>query len=167
MELEKTHSNNKNIGIGIGVVALIVIGAIAVFGARKPDDSSVPAITPAAPDTATLKPTTTPTTNKPTSTTATYKDGTYTATGSYQSPGGLDHVTATLTLKNDIVTDSTVTTEGDNTSKHYQGIFLANYKPMVVGKNISSIQLTKVSGSSLTSGGFNDALKQIEAKAKA
>jgi hypothetical protein len=37
---------------------------------------------------------------------------------------------------------------------------------MVVGKNISELQLTKVSGSSLTPQGFMDALEKIKAEAQ-
>jgi hypothetical protein len=163
MEPQQTNSNKK-IGIGIGIVALLAIAAV-VFGAKKSE--------PVADTTSSTTPVASSTTS-PASATATasngilYKDGTYMATGSYMSPGGLDHVGVSLTLKNDIVTDATVTPEpGDKTSAYYQGMFVANYKPLVVGKDISTLQISKVSGSSLTSIGFNDALKQIEVQAKA
>jgi hypothetical protein len=42
----------------------------------------------------------------------------------------------------------------------------ADYKQYVVGKKIDEVQLTKVSGSSLTPQGFNDALAKIKAEAK-
>ena len=72
-----------------------------------------------------------------------------------------------LTLKNDIITAITVTPEpGDNTSARYQRIFVANYQPLVLGKNIADVSLSKVSGSSLTSRGFNEALTQIKAQAQ-
>jgi uncharacterized protein with FMN-binding domain len=170
--MEPTNNSNKKLGIGIGVAALVVVGTIAVFGAHKPADTT-PIVTPSTDSTSSPQVTsgqavtsTTPATPTKT-TTATYKDGTYTASGTYQSPGGQDQVDVSLTIKNDIVTDANVTASGDNTSKFYQGMFLANYKPLVVGKDISTLKLSKVSGSSLTSAGFNAAVQKIEVEAKA
>lgn len=97
-----------------------------------------------------------------------YKNGTYSATGSYMSPGGEDQISVTLTLKNDTITDVSVTpAAGDRTSERYQNRFISGYKQYVIGKNIADVQLTAVSGSSLTPIGFNDALAQIKAQAKA
>ncbi|MEI6022809.1 MAG: hypothetical protein WCQ32_03135 [bacterium] len=99
---------------------------------------------------------------------STYKNGSYSATGSYMSPGGEDQIAVTLTIANDIVTAASVTPEaGDHTSARYQEKFISGYQGYVVGKNIASIYLTKVSGASLTPKGFNDALNQIKAQAKA
>ena len=100
--------------------------------------------------------------------TSVYKNGTYSATGSYMSPGGYDQVGVTLTLANDIITDVSVTPmAGDHTSSRYQSRFISGYKQYVVGKTIASVNLTNVSGASLTPIGFNDALAQIKAQAKA
>ncbi|HTK33096.1 MAG TPA: hypothetical protein VL335_00920 [Candidatus Paceibacterota bacterium] len=99
---------------------------------------------------------------------ALYKDGTYTANGTYMSPGGQDEIKVTLTLKSDIVTDATVVTViADHTSQRYQDKFISGYKQYVVGQNISSLNVTVVSGSSLTSTGFNNALAKIKTQAKA
>ncbi len=98
----------------------------------------------------------------------TYKNGTYSATGSYMSPGGQDQVAVTLTLLNDIVTSVSVTPQaGDRTSQRYINKFLSGYQQYVVGKDISTLNLSRVSGSSLTPIGFNNALSQIRAQAKA
>lgn len=98
---------------------------------------------------------------------STYKDGTYSADGNYNSPGGPDSISVTLTLKNDIVTDANVMPHpGDGTSARYQSMFVSGYKQYVIGKDISSLNLTKVSGSSLTPIGFDQALVQIKAQAK-
>jgi len=97
-----------------------------------------------------------------------YKDGTYTAQGTYQSPAGTEGITVSLTLKNDIVTDATVTPgANDPMSQRYQGKFISGYKAQVIGKDISTIHLDKVSGSSLTPGGFDQALASIETQAQA
>ena len=103
----------------------------------------------------------------PKNTGAAYKDGTYTAVGSYMSPGGPDKIGVQLTLANGIVTKASVTPmPGDSESAHYQGLFASGFAAQVVGKPIDSIQLTEVSGSSLTPKGFQDALSQIEAQAQ-
>jgi uncharacterized protein with FMN-binding domain len=99
---------------------------------------------------------------------STYKDGTYSAIGTYNSPGGKDQLGVSITLKNNIVVDATVTNmAGDRTSKRYEDAFISGYKTLVIGKNIDTLQLDVVSGSSLTPIGFNNAIAIIKAQAKA
>lgn len=98
--------------------------------------------------------------------TQSYKDGSYSATGTYSYHSGTEQVGVKLTLKNGVITDVTVTPMAKApTSKAMQADFAANYKPMVVGKDIDKLSLGKVSGSSLTPKGFNDALDQIKSQA--
>lgn len=100
--------------------------------------------------------------------TSVYKDGTYTTMASYSSPGGTEKMTVSLTLKNDkVVASDVTTTPADHDSRYYQQQFIDNYKSVVIGKDISSLQLGRVAGSSLTPIGFNTAVKQIKAQAKA
>jgi hypothetical protein len=95
-----------------------------------------------------------------------YKDGTYSATGKYNSPAGAEELDVTLTLKKDIVVDAKVTEKAVNKiSIRMQDQFAAGYKQYVIGKNIKDIQITKVSGSSLTPEGFNDAVAKIKVQA--
>ncbi len=95
------------------------------------------------------------------------KDGTYTATGDYYSPGGAEQIQVTVTLKNNIITAASVQPEGvGRMSQRMQGMFAANFAPLVIGKNINDVQLGKVSGSSLTGQGFNDALNKIMTEAQ-
>ncbi len=97
-----------------------------------------------------------------------YKNGTYTADGTYRSPAGNETINVTLVVKDDLIVDSTVTgTSQSIKSQKYMAIFISNYKSYVVGKNIDSIKLDKVSGSSLTPKGFNDALSKIKVEAQA
>ncbi len=97
-----------------------------------------------------------------------YKDGEYKQEGDYVSPGGAEQIDVDLTLKDGVVTQVTVTSKAENPkSKFMQGVFVENYKPLVVGKNIKDLNLGKVAGSSLTPKGFNDALAKIKALAKA
>jgi uncharacterized protein with FMN-binding domain len=103
-------------------------------------------------------------------TAALYKDGDYTATGDYNSPGGAEQVKVSLTLKNDIITAFNVISLAVRPeTKIYQGKFIqgVNGSGLVLGKKITDVKLTKVSGSSLTPKGWNDAIAKIEAQAKA
>lgn len=100
--------------------------------------------------------------------TGTYKDGTYSVSGEYDSPGGMQSVGVQLTIQSGKVSAATVTEQAtDGEAKEYQREFISGYKTFVIGKDINSIHLTQVSGSSLTSQGFNDALEQIKDQAQA
>ncbi|MFU8945685.1 FMN-binding protein [Mycetocola zhadangensis] len=97
-----------------------------------------------------------------------YTDGEYTATGDYQSPGGPESVTVTLTLADNVVTALDVTGSGSTpNARRFQGEFIDNIADVVVGKPIDDLSVSKVAGSSLTSGGFNNALDQIKDDADA
>jgi uncharacterized protein with FMN-binding domain len=97
---------------------------------------------------------------------ASYKDGTYTEDGDYTSPGGPQSVTVKLTLAGNKVSAVTVTGHAsDPTAKSYQAQFVGGISAAVVGKDIDSLNVSRVAGSSLTSGGFNAALKTIKADA--
>ena len=100
-------------------------------------------------------------------TNASYKDGSYTADGSYQAPSGTESITVELTLKDDTVTEITVTPHAtDPTAKQHQGEFVGGIADQVVGKDIDTLNVTRVSGSSLTSGGFKIALEAIKEQAR-
>ncbi|KQP27893.1 hypothetical protein ASF38_03500 [Aeromicrobium sp. Leaf272] len=61
----------------------------------------------------------------------------------------------------------TVTPKASGTSKQYQEKFAGGIADEIVGKNIDDIDVSKVAGSSLTSGGFNEAVDQIKSEAQA
>jgi len=99
---------------------------------------------------------------------ATYKDGDYIQQGTYASPGGTELISVSLTLKSNVVTALSVkTVKADPTATQYEAMFEAGINKIVVGKNLNSLNVTRVSGSSLTSQGFDDALTKIKADAKA
>ncbi|AYF97467.1 FMN-binding protein [Protaetiibacter intestinalis] len=101
-----------------------------------------------------------------TDTSASYTDGTYTAEGSYVSPAGQESITVELTLEDDIVTAVTVTPEADDPqAESFQEKFAGGIADVVVGKDIDTLDVSRVAGSSLTSGGFNQALATIKADA--
>lgn len=95
-----------------------------------------------------------------------FKDGQYSATASYNSPGGSQQIGVTVTLTADKVTAAALDLKAEGIAKTYQTLFQSGYLPQVVGKDISTISLGAVAGSSLTGGGFNTALDQIEAQAR-
>ncbi len=100
-------------------------------------------------------------------TSASYTDGTYTAEGSYISPAGNESVSVEITLAGDVVTAVTVTPEAaDPQAKSYQALFAGGIAAEVVGKDIDTLNVSRVAGSSLTSGGFNEALAAIKDQAR-
>lgn len=95
-----------------------------------------------------------------------YTDGTYTADGSYTSPGGTESITVEVTLADDIITDVTVTPQADGgTAAGFQNQFADGIAAEAVGKDIDELNVSRVAGSSLTSGGFNAAIEAIKADA--
>jgi uncharacterized protein with FMN-binding domain len=95
-----------------------------------------------------------------------YADGDYTAEGSYSSPGGTETIEVELSLEGDIVTAVTVTGDASNANaERYQTEFEDGIAAEVVGENIDDLDVDRVAGSSLTSGGFNEAVESIKADA--
>jgi uncharacterized protein with FMN-binding domain len=95
-----------------------------------------------------------------------YRDGEYSADGTYSAPSGTETIGVDITLENDIVVAVDVTphaTEG--TQKKFQLEFVDGIAAEVLGKDIDQLSVTRVSGSSLTSGGFNEALQAIKKQA--
>ena len=169
--------NTKNL---LSILAVVVVGlaggAYAISSTGKSQEAAIAQV-PVTPTTETtpttqtdsiITTTTTTTTTTSTPTASAYKDGTYTATGSYRAPSGAESVNVSLTLKNGVIVDSSVVGTGKNPeTKEKQAEFIGGYKQYVTGKNINEVNLTVVSGSSLTSKGFNAAVESIKTQAKA
>lgn len=97
---------------------------------------------------------------------ASYRDGTYSADGNYVSPNGTETVGVTLTLAGGAVSDVQITQHPSNpNTKKFQGEFASGIQSQVVGKSLNEIKVSKVAGSSLTSGGFNQAVDKIKSEA--
>lgn len=97
-----------------------------------------------------------------------YADGTYTASGAYQTPESVEQVAVTVTLEGDVITAVEVTGDPQaRESQNYQGQFIGGIADVVVGQSIDEISVSRVAGSSLTSGGFNEAIEEIKSEAKA
>ena len=99
---------------------------------------------------------------------ASYKDGSYSADGNYVSPNGTETVGVTLTLAGGAVSDVQITQHPSNpNTRKFQGEFAGGIQSQVVGKGLDEIKVSKVAGSSLTSGGFNQAVEKIKSEAQA
>jgi len=98
-----------------------------------------------------------------------YKNGTYSSSGSYDSPAGTESLDVTITIADDIVTDVKVVghDDGNPDVKRYQGEFIGGISDIVVGKDIDELSVDRVAGSSLSSTGFKAALQNIKAQALA
>jgi uncharacterized protein with FMN-binding domain len=152
-------------------VVVVIVGVNAYHG-KKSSARLASAIVPAnttsvtSPSTNTTQPT--PTSTQATTATTAYKNGTYSAISDYFVPPGTEEIKVTLTLKNDVVTDSRImNSESDGESAQYQESFASVYKSYVIGHKISDINLAYVAGASDTTDGFNNALLKIKAQAQA
>jgi len=96
-----------------------------------------------------------------------YADGDYTADGSYLAPSGQETVTVTLSLEGGVVT--AVSVEGhavDPEAREFQQRFGSGIADVVVGVSLDELQVSRVAGSSLTSGGFRAAVETIKSEAR-
>jgi hypothetical protein len=123
--------------------------------------AAAPTQSSTAPTTAPVStPTPTPT---PTISSSTYKDGNYSATGTYNSPGGRETLRVTLDLKDDVIVDLAVTSvQINSTAVPYETAFEGGIQSVAVGKDISTLNIGPVAGSSLSSIGFNRAITTIK-----
>lgn len=150
-----------------GVAAASVLGVVALAGCASAAPAAEPGATTGA--SASSSPASTGSSTGSSTGAASagaYTDGTYTADGSYQTPESIEKISVTVTLEGDVITAVEVTGDPQKAeSKQYQGKFIGGIQSEVVGKNIDEISVSRVAGSSLTSGGFNDAITQIKAEA--
>lgn len=146
-------------------VRLPAAAALGIAGAFALAGCAAPATDDTAPETSTD---TSETSTETDPSSGGYADGTYTSQGSYATPESVETITVTVTLAGDIVT--AVEVEGDPQraeSERYQAEFIGGISDEVVGVALDEISVSRVAGSSLTSGGFNDALEAIKAEAAA
>lgn len=98
-----------------------------------------------------------------------YANGTYSQSGTYNSPAGVESILVSLTIQDDIVTGvNVVPNSKDETSMAFIKLFASGISSTVIGKPAEGIgQVGAVNGSSLTGAGFNKAMAGILAQAKA
>lgn len=141
-----------------------VAGAVALAGCSAPAaDADAPATSGTGTDTGTDTGSSTGG-----SSSGTYTDGTYEASGSYQTPESVETIDVTITLADGVITAVEVTGDPQRSeSERYQSAFISGIDDVVVGESIDDISVSRVAGSSLTSGGFNQAIEEIKSEAQA
>lgn len=169
--MENTPNTNTKSIIGFIIFLGVAVGAIALAMSNK-KEVETPVVTSEENSTSTItasttvEATTTASSTEPTALSE-YKDGTYSATGSYKSPAGIEQINLSVEIENDIITNSTFKGLAENSrSIGYQEQFANGYRAQIIGKNIDTVKLSKVSGSSLTPIGFNDAMGKIKDEAE-
>lgn len=92
-----------------------------------------------------------------------FAPGNYEATGIYQSPGGIQEIVVRMELDEDgTVVDVEVEPQARiGNAAEFQNKFAGGIKKQVVGIPVTELDVSRVSGSSLTSGGFNAAVDKI------
>lgn len=96
-----------------------------------------------------------------------YKNGSYETEVVYSVPDGFNRLKLSVKLENGKVVDVNVTqSDIDGESRGYDRKFQSSYKSFVIGQDIDNLKLDIVSGASLTTGAFNNALEKIRQQAK-
>lgn len=158
------------IPIVVAILGIIIVALGAVFFLSPTPDTTKPtspAVTTEANRTEAMQAaeeasvTTNP---NPTPDAATVPE-TLTASANYFTPARDEHkVTVILTMKGDVVADANVLYNDLETySDPNQELFDTAYQPLVIGKTLDQISLSRVGGASLTTNAFNDALAKIKA----
>lgn len=161
-----SESSKKQLVTVLALLVLVVV-IVGVFVTTKNKKTTKPSTATTTQKTNTTTPSTAATNTTNTTNTDTYNDGEYSATGHYMSPGGNETIKISVTLKDGTVTGTSAQSgANEEEGREYQAMFISGYKQEIVGKSIDSIKLSRVSGSSLTSQGFNEALAQIKLQAK-
>lgn len=154
--IRTTTARTRPRPVRIGAAVVGVAGAMALAGcaAGSTDDTTEgPASAPAS-------------TADAGAAAGSYADGTYSAEGSYATPDSVETVSVTVTLADDVITAVDVVGNPQKAeSKQFQSKFIGGISEVVVGKDIDEISVSRVAGSSLTSGGFNQAIEEIKSEA--
>lgn len=123
-------------GIGAG----IVLTGCAVGGAAEGSAAATSVTLPAGPT----------------------SDGTYSGSGSYETPGGPQRIDVTVVLSDGIVQTLRVDPAASNaTSRRFQERFASVVVETVVGRPVAEVAVDRIAGSSSTGAGFMAALGQV------
>jgi uncharacterized protein with FMN-binding domain len=143
------ETNKKIIG---GTVIVLVVGALAYwFNSNNVPQEVVTNVkeTNTLPDTSTK-----------------IKDGEYVADSQYMTPAGQESVGIKMTLTSGKITNLIVEKRAkDKTSDKFQTRFISGIQSIALNQSIETLSVGVVSGASLTSGAFNQALAKVKAQA--
>lgn len=153
--------------VRVGAAMFGALGIVTLAGCASASDSPAEA-EPTTASSAASTPASTGSSDGAATSGSTYADGTYSAEGSYRTPESTETVEVTITLESDVITAVEVTGDPQAAqSQQYQSRFIGGISDEVVGKDIDEISVSRVAGSSLTSGGFNEAVETIKSEAAA
>jgi len=87
----------------------------------------------------------------------------YSAIVNYFPEGRNESISVSLTLNSSIITEvTTVHSKNDGKSRMYQEAFESEIRPLVVGRDINSLNLSRVAGASFTTDAFLQAVEKIK-----
>lgn len=87
----------------------------------------------------------------------------YSATVAYHPEGRSESINVSLTLDNTTITEIASThSMNDGKSQRYQIAFEAEIRSFVIGKDINTLNLSRVAGASFTTDAFMQAIQQIK-----
>jgi len=90
---------------------------------------------------------------------------TLSGTGAYLTPRREEHeIDVTLTLDGDIITVADVAYDGSSAATANHIAFDNAYEAEVIGQNVTTLELSRTGGASLTSDAFNEAVSNIVAQ---
>lgn len=148
-----------------GIAGLSLVGTVAGCAPSATQSTPTASTATGSPETSAATPS--GTASSLASSGSVYKDGTYSADGTYVSPNGTETVGVELTLASGTVSAVKITEHPSNpNTRKFQGEFSGGIAAQVVGKSIDGLSVSKVAGSSLTSGGFNQAVEKIKLEAR-
>jgi uncharacterized protein with FMN-binding domain len=148
------------------IAGALVILAVLGFGYSRGRAPAMVQEVPVIPTESQANQSVTPSAPAPAEVVSMYQDGIYSQSGAYNSPAGSESVSIRVTLEKDIIT--AIDFKGGATNKGSianQNKFAEGFKDQVIGKSINLVSLDVVNGASLTSIGFMDALKKVQATA--
>lgn len=94
-----------------------------------------------------------------------YRNGLYTTEVTYRTPAGMYKMEVSMNISNDIITNSNISFDAAASKSDYSSDFANNFKNEVIGKDLGTINLSRVGGASLTSRAYNNAVETVKGKA--
>lgn len=143
----KNNKVNKSLLIAMPVIVLLLVGVYFLITNASGDSNTNQSVSSV--------------------TKVEYIDGTYEESISYQVPKSTNTLTAKISIVDDIITEVTTTHEyTSQKSKEYTDPFDKEISAAVVGKKISSVDLSILGGASITSDAFNKIIDSLVQKTK-
>jgi major membrane immunogen (membrane-anchored lipoprotein) len=95
------------------------------------------------------------------------RDGSYQVTQKYRTPEGTSAAVFAITISNGLISQATTTYQsGDRESQKYVSLYNAGFGTATIGKSLKDIDEVYISGASLTSAAFDQALVSLKQQAQ-